>query len=85
MPQERYNAEWVRDERLGIVVSKAADIPDGAARMIGRLDRYRSRVARMENRAVFEVVEILARLLADQSRAARAGAACPPALAAGSG
>lgn len=85
MPQERYNARWVRDEELGIVVASARAIPNAAAQLIGGLERYQSRVRRSENRAVFEVVDILGRLLADQSTLARAGSECPRALAAARG
>lgn len=73
MPQERYNAQWVRDEELGIVVTSARAIPEAAAQLIGGLERYQSRVHRSKNRAVFEVVDILAGLLADQSTLARTG------------
>ena len=85
MPQERYNAQWIRDEGLGIVVASIRAIPEAAAQLIGKLERFQSQVRRSENRAVFEVVDILARLLADQSTLARAGAECPLALATGSG
>jgi UDP-N-acetylglucosamine:LPS N-acetylglucosamine transferase len=85
MPQERYNAQWIRDEGLGIVVASIRAIPEAAAQLIGKLERFQSQVRRSENRAVFEVVDILARLLADQSALARAGAECPLALATGSG
>ena len=46
MPQERYNAQWVRDEELGIVVTSARAIPEAAAQLIGGLERYQSRVHR---------------------------------------
>ena len=85
MPQERYNAQWIRDEGLGIVVASIRAIPEAAAQLIGKLERFQSQVRRGENRAVFEVVDILARLLADQSTLARAGAECPLALATGRG
>ena len=85
MPQERYNAQWVRDEGLGIVVATTRAIPEAAAQLIGKLERYQTRVRRSENRAVFEVTDILAGLLASQSAPARAGAEGPPVLATGIG
>lgn len=68
MPQERYNADWVRDNHLGIVHRSFSTIDQAVAQLSSRLDEYRLNVRRIENRAVFEIPEILAGLLqeADQ-------------------
>ncbi len=67
MPQERYNAEWVSETRTGIVLDSFKDIRAGVDEVIARLPELRARVARIENRAIFEIPEILGRLLhADQ-------------------
>jgi UDP-N-acetylglucosamine:LPS N-acetylglucosamine transferase len=63
MPQERYNAEWVAETRAGIVLDSFKDIRAGVDEVIARLPELRTRVARIENRAVFEIPEILDRLL----------------------
>jgi UDP-N-acetylglucosamine:LPS N-acetylglucosamine transferase len=63
MPQERYNAEWVSENRAGIVLGSFKDIRAGVDEAIARLPELRARVARIENRAVFEIPEILDRLL----------------------
>jgi 1,2-diacylglycerol 3-beta-galactosyltransferase len=63
MPQERYNAEWVAEARAGIVLESFKDIRAGVDEVIARLPELRTRVARIENRAVFEIPEILDRLL----------------------
>ena len=63
MPQERYNAEWVSETRTGIVLDSFKDIRAGVDEVITRLPELRARVARIENRAVFEIPEILGRLL----------------------
>jgi hypothetical protein len=63
LPQERYNAEWVRERGVGIVVSNFSGIRDAAAEMLASLDEYREAVARIQNRALFEIPEILEGLL----------------------
>ena len=71
MPQERYNAEWVSETRAGIVLDSFKDIRAGVDEVIARLPELRARVARIENRAIFEIPEILDRLLhADRPAAA---------------
>jgi UDP-N-acetylglucosamine:LPS N-acetylglucosamine transferase len=63
MPQERYNAQWVSETRTGIVLDSFKDIRAGVSEIIARLPEMRARVARIENRAVFEIPDILDRLL----------------------
>ncbi|MCD2344033.1 galactosyldiacylglycerol synthase [Ideonella azotifigens] len=76
MPQERYNAHWVRNEGLGEVVDSVKAVPEGVARLLDQLPQRRSRVLQVRNRAVFEVAALL-RELAGVSTAA----AVEPALA----
>ncbi len=59
LPQERYNARWVRDKGLGVVVRGLREVPAAAAELLGRLPRLRQRVAGIRNRAVFDVVDLL--------------------------
>jgi glycosyl transferase family 28 len=63
LPQERYNADWVREHGAGLVLRNFRGVRDAAEELLGALDEYRGNVARIENRAVFEIPEILARLL----------------------
>lgn len=63
MPQERYNTRWVRELGIGIVVGSVADLPAAVHTMCQRLDGFRQRVHWIDNRAAFEVPEILAELL----------------------
>jgi hypothetical protein len=63
LPQERYNAEWVLENRTGMVLRNFREIDAAAKEMLASLDDYRVRVARIENRAVFEIPDILARIL----------------------
>ena len=63
MPQERYNATWIRENQLGIVVSSISEIKRAVDTLIQRLPEFQKRVARIENRAVFEVVEALKKII----------------------
>jgi UDP-N-acetylglucosamine:LPS N-acetylglucosamine transferase len=64
MPQERYNADWVRENRLGIVVKSARAVRPAVLELIGNIEFYRANVRRIMNTAVFEVVSIMASQLA---------------------
>jgi UDP-N-acetylglucosamine:LPS N-acetylglucosamine transferase len=64
MPQERYNAQWVQEQGVGIVVPSVARLPAAAGEMLQDLPRWHAATARIDNRAVFEVPEVLAALLA---------------------
>lgn len=65
LPQERYNAEWVTENRVGIVLKSFRDVVDGVRQMLdpSRLAEFRKNVAALDNRAIFEISEILAKLL----------------------
>jgi hypothetical protein len=65
LPQERYNAEWVKEKGVGIVLKSFEAVADGVKRMLepSNLAEFRKNVAAQQNRAVFEIPEILAGLL----------------------
>jgi hypothetical protein len=63
LPQERYNAEWVREREVGIVVRTLRDPAAAVEQMQSRLPEYRARVERIENRAVFEIPDFLESIL----------------------
>jgi 1,2-diacylglycerol 3-beta-galactosyltransferase len=78
LPQERANVEWVRDNGLGIVIrSFRKDIASAGERMLRDLDGYKANIAANipDNRAVFEIVDILGRIVNE-----RAGRKAGPAL-----
>ena len=62
LPQERYNAEWVTEQRVGIVLKSFDDVVDGVRQMLepSRLAEFRKNVAALNNRAIFEIPEMLA-------------------------
>jgi UDP-N-acetylglucosamine:LPS N-acetylglucosamine transferase len=72
LPQERYNAEWIRENGIGIVLRSFREIAGGVDRLLepAAYARFRAAAERMTNRAVFEIPEILEELMARASRAA---------------
>jgi len=61
LPQERYNAEWILENQVGEVLGSFKEIERAVARLIepATLERYRANAAALENRAVFEIPNIL--------------------------
>jgi UDP-N-acetylglucosamine:LPS N-acetylglucosamine transferase len=72
LPQERYNTEWVREKRVGIVLRNFGEIVGGVKQLLepATLLEFRRNVAALENRAIFEVPEVFAKLLGEESRPA---------------
>ncbi len=64
MPQERWNTQWVRDHGLGVVHRSFWSVRAAVEEITRHLSDYQARVRRIDNRAVFEVPRILARILA---------------------
>jgi UDP-N-acetylglucosamine:LPS N-acetylglucosamine transferase len=65
MPQERFNARWVREQGVGAVASSLRALPAAVEATVATLPSLRAKVAALSNRAVYEVAEILAELLRD--------------------
>lgn len=65
LPQERYNAQWVREKEVGIVVRNHRQTAGAVAELLkpGELSKFRARTAAMENRAVFEIPVIFEKIL----------------------
>ena len=74
MPQERYNAEWVRENGLGVVHGSFRTIDRAVARLLDGFDTFQASVRRVDNRALFEAPEILDRILRQASEPVRAPA-----------
>jgi UDP-N-acetylglucosamine:LPS N-acetylglucosamine transferase len=72
LPQERYNAEWVTEKRVGIVLKSFDDIVEGVQQILApaRLAEFRKNVAALDNRAIFEIPEMLAKLLGESAKSA---------------
>ena len=71
MPQERYNAQWVRENGLGVVHDSFRTIRPAVDEVIRRLPELQRRLRAIDNRAVFEVPEILAWILGGDAANAR--------------
>jgi 1,2-diacylglycerol 3-beta-galactosyltransferase len=65
LPQERYNADWVTERGVGLVVRNFSRIADAVSELIANLPRFRQNTAATENRALFEIVEILRAIAED--------------------
>jgi hypothetical protein len=65
LPQERYNAQWLRDNEVGIVVDNFRQIVPAMRELLqpGRLAALSANTEKMPNRAVFEIPGILQTIL----------------------
>jgi UDP-N-acetylglucosamine:LPS N-acetylglucosamine transferase len=64
LPQERYNAQWVREQGVGLVCTSFAQVGKAVDAMVRDLGRFQDATVRVQNRAVFEVPAILDGILA---------------------
>ncbi|HYV63916.1 MAG TPA: galactosyldiacylglycerol synthase [Bryobacteraceae bacterium] len=63
LPQERYNADWVLERNAGLVVPNFRGIAGAVSELLRDLPRYQAAVKQIHNRAVFEIPEMLAKIL----------------------
>jgi hypothetical protein len=63
MPQERYNTQWVRENKVGVVCKGFGAIREAVLELTKHLDEFRRNASRIDNRAVFEIPDILAGIL----------------------
>jgi UDP-N-acetylglucosamine:LPS N-acetylglucosamine transferase len=77
LPQERYNAEWIIEKELGIVLRNFRRIDAAVAKLIepATLARYRTNAASLNNRAVFEIPGMLDRIFRGSTQPRLLGAA----------
>jgi 1,2-diacylglycerol 3-beta-galactosyltransferase len=68
LAQERYNVEWIRQQGVGIPVRSMRAVPRAVDELLRPATRRRMlrNIGRLNNRAVFEVPEILDRILSDR-------------------
>jgi len=71
LPQERYNAEWVNEKQVGVVLRSFAEIERGLTELLepANFARFRANAAAIHNRAVFEIPDILERVLQSAAQA----------------
>jgi hypothetical protein len=63
LPQERYNADWVLERNAGLVVPNFRGIGGAVEELLRDLPQYQGAVRQIHNRAVFEIPEMLAKIL----------------------
>ena len=65
LPQERYNAEWITKKQVGIVLPNFRGIAAAVAELLepGNYARYKAGAEAENNRAVFEIPDILEKIL----------------------
>jgi len=65
LPQERYNTEWVREKQVGLVLRNFRQIGAAVEELLepANYARLRANAAALDNRAVFEIPDILERIL----------------------
>lgn len=70
LPQERYNAEWIEEKQVGVVLPSFRNIGAGLRVLLDETNfaRFKANAAALDNRAVFEIPEIFEAILRTQSR-----------------
>jgi 1,2-diacylglycerol 3-beta-galactosyltransferase len=65
LPQERYNAEWVREKGVGLVVKDFTQAGEAVTELLepARFAQCKANVDAIKNRAVFEILDILEQIL----------------------
>lgn len=73
LPQERYNAQWVTEKKLGIVLKNFSQINDGVERLLepANFAELRKNAGAYQNRALFEIPEFLNEILERHRSVAR--------------
>jgi UDP-N-acetylglucosamine:LPS N-acetylglucosamine transferase len=65
LPQERYNTVWIREKEVGLVLHNLREIQSAAAHLLepSNLIRFRENTDALHNRAVFEIPDVLEKIL----------------------
>ena len=69
LPQERYNADWVREKEVGLVVSNFDTVAEAVSRLVEKdtFAKFQCNSKKMRNRALFEIPDILSRILQESN------------------
>jgi 1,2-diacylglycerol 3-beta-galactosyltransferase len=61
LPQERYNAQWITEKRLGIALNSFEEIATGVSQLLteSTFNEFQTNARKYSNRALFEVPVIL--------------------------
>ena len=65
LAHERYNADWIEERGVGLVVRSFSKIADAVRELLApeRYGRFQERIAGMRNRAVYEIPAVLEKIL----------------------
>ena len=63
LPQERYNADWVLERHAGLVLPNFRGIGGAVKELVRDLASYQAAARQIHNRAVFEIPEMLEKIL----------------------
>lgn len=69
MAQERYNVEWIREQGVGIPIKRISDLPEAIAEILrpAEYSAMRRRIDKLAIRAVFEIPEVLNKILQERT------------------
>jgi 1,2-diacylglycerol 3-beta-galactosyltransferase len=78
LPQERYNAQWVTEKKLGIVLNSFREVDEGVEKLLepSAFTHYRANAAAYENNALYEIPEFLEQI-AEHRSATTSGSPVP--------
>jgi len=65
LAHERYNADWIEERGVGLVVRSFSKIADAVGDLLApeRYRRFQERISGMRNRAVYEIPAVLEEIL----------------------
>jgi len=78
LPQERYNAQWVTENRMGIVLKSFREINSGVERLLepSAFAEFSANASAYNNRALFEIPDFLEQIL-ERNTSGAAGSGSP--------
>ena len=70
MVHERYNAQWIREQQVGLVVSSFDKLGEAIPELLRpeRFAKFRANAARIRNSAVYDAVQWLDSILENHAR-----------------
>ena len=70
LPQERYAADWIQEQEVGIAIPSFRNIRQAVGTFVEpkNFTRYRANTAAVNNQAVFEIPNILNKVIATKNR-----------------
>jgi glycosyl transferase family 28 len=71
LPQERYNAQWITEKKLGVVLNSFRNINQGIDKLLDpdRFAEYRANARAYKNHALYEIPEFLDEIVGRRSPA----------------